>query len=412
MKAAWENLCKRFTSEKLTNLLRRTAGSFRPMHDSLDSFITDEAFDKAEQIGVLELPDSQTLIMAVVQVRDELNARSGKRRQYDLAKRILRHSNHNAGIFAFHDNAGRFRLSLITVTYHGTQRRFSTFKRFTFFVDPQLPNKTFLQQMTGADFSDLTGILETFSLEAVSDEFYREFEPRFRAIAEAVKGTDKDDIKQDLALLFAIRVIFLGFVQKKEWLGNNPKFLQDYWKEYSESGCTDTFYREWLEPLFFDALSSAPGTIVTHGNSPISKDTRTALQMAPYLNGELFKRKKDIDDQGYWIPDKLIGEFFDFLFQYNFTVEENELYDEELELNPEFLGIIFERITNMDQGAVYTPRAEVDFMCRLALVKWLERTTEIDKRDLYRLFFRDAGTGEEYDEYQKQGDFQHMKSGA
>ena len=176
MKAAWENLCKRFTSEKLTNLLRRTAGSFRPMHDSLDSFITDEAFDKAEQIGVLELPDSQTLIVAVVQVRNELNARLGKRRQYDLAKRILRHSNHNAGIFAFHDNAGRFRLSLITVTYHGTQRRFSTFKRFTFFVDPQLPNKPFAAN-DRCRFSDLTGILETFSLEAVSDEFYRSSSP-------------------------------------------------------------------------------------------------------------------------------------------------------------------------------------------------------------------------------------------
>ena len=102
--------------------------------------------------------------------------------------------------------------------------------------------------------------------------------------------------------------------------------------------------------------------------------------MAPFFKRELFKRKVDIDDQGLWIPDDLIGDFFAFLFQYNFTVEENEVYDEELELNPEFLGIIFERITNMDQGAVYTPRVEVDLMCRLALVRWLEQTTAIDKR--------------------------------
>jgi len=127
--------------------------------------------------------------------------------------------------------------------------------------------------------------------------------------------------------------------------------------------------------------------------------------MAPFLNGELFKRKVDIDDQGLWIPDDMIGDFFAFLFQYNFTVEENEVYDEELELNPEFLGIIFERLTNMEQGAVYTPRVEVDLMCRLALVRWLEQTTEIDKRDLYHLFFRETGIGEAYDEFQKQGDF-------
>jgi signal transduction histidine kinase len=50
----------------------------------------------------------------------------------------------------------------------------------------------------------------------------------------------------------------------------------------------------------------------------------TLLQEQP---GELFKRKQGVDDQGLWIPDDLIGDFFDFLFQYNFTVEENELYD-------------------------------------------------------------------------------------
>lgn len=144
---------------------------------------------------------------------------------------------------------------------------------------------------------------------------------------------------------------------------------------------------------------------MAYGHAPFSAKTQKALQMAPYLNGELFKRKHGVDDLGLWIPDEPIGDFFDFLFQYNFTVEENELYDEELELNPEFLGIIFERITNKDQGAVYTPRLEVDFMCRLALVKWLEQTTDIEKKDLYRLFFREAGTGEASDEYQKQGDF-------
>lgn len=406
MLEAWNNLCREFTSGKLANLLRRTASGFRPGHVSLDDFIEgDDAFEKATQIGVIELPDAQTVIVGVVSVQGELTVRSGKRKQYDLAKQILKTGNHNAGIFAFYDNAGRFRLSLVTISYHGTRLRYSTFRRYTFFVDPKLPNKTFLQQMQRANFSTLAGILETFSLEAVSDEFYREFKPKYDAIAEAVKGTEDDDLKKDFALLFVIRIIFLGFVQKKGWLGDNPRFLEDFWQEYLKSGSTDTFYKEWLEPLFFEAFSFPPGRKVAYGHAPFSENTQKALQMAPYLNGELFKQKQDVDDQGLWIPDSLIGDFIDFLFQYNFTVEENELYDEELELNPEFLGIIFERITNMDQGAVYTPRAEVDLMCRLALVKWLEQTTDIEKKDLYRLFFREVGADEAYDEYQKQGDF-------
>jgi hypothetical protein len=40
------------------------------------------------------------------------------------------------------------------------------------------------------------------------------------------------------------------------------------------------------------------------------------------------------------------------------------------------LGIIFERLVNKANGAVYTPRPEVDLMCRLSLVKWLEKNLE------------------------------------
>lgn len=402
----WKKLCKSFTLKRLINLLRLTAPDFMPQSDSLSSYLRDsERFSMAEQIGVIEYTDAQTVIAGAVQVKGELTDRSSKREQYDLAKRILKSGNHNAGIFIFYDDASCFRLSLITVAYHGMQRQFSSYRRHTFFVDPRLPNKTFLQQMGRADFSDLAGLLETFSLEAVSNEFYKEFKPKFDALSDTVQGTDDKDLKQDFALLFAIRIIFLGFVQKKEWLGGNPKFLQCFWQEYLQSGSTDTFYREWLNPLFFEALSSPPGGVVAYGHAPFSQEIQTSLQMAPYLNGELFKQKQGVDDQGLSIPDQIIGDFFDFLFQYNFTVEENELFDEELELNPEFLGIIFERLTNMDQGAVYTPRVEVDLMCRLALIQWLEQTTKIDVKDLYHLFFRDSGAAEAYDEHQRQGDF-------
>jgi len=98
------------------------------------------------------------------------------------------------------------------------------------------------------------------------------------------------------------------------------------------------------------------------------------LILAPYLNGGLFKKKKDYDDNGWVIPDKEIESFFEFLFSHSFTIEESSLDDAELQLNPEFLGIIFERLVNKADGAVYTPRTEVDLMCRLSLVKWLMKT--------------------------------------
>jgi hypothetical protein len=59
----------------------------------------------------------------------------------------------DAGIFIFYDENGNFRFSLITVTYTGTKRQFSHFKRFTYFVSPALTNRTFLRQVGEAEFS-------------------------------------------------------------------------------------------------------------------------------------------------------------------------------------------------------------------------------------------------------------------
>ena len=407
-RSALQTLIKSFSPEALAQYLRAAALTFRPQMTALNAQLQEGLpFDRAQQVGVIELPAAQTVLVAAVHTPHELTSRSGKKVQYDLAKALIKAHNSNAGLLTFYDDAGHFRFSLVTAHYYGTRRQFSNFRRYTFFVAPDAPNKTFVNQMGRADFSSLENILKAFSIEALSEDFYKEFKPRFDAIAQSVAGKERPTAAhEDFALLFVIRTIFLGFVQKKGWLGGNPNFLQAYWTEYQAAFAgQNRFYREWLEPLFFEALNAPPGRKVAYGHAPFSPATQQVLQMTPYLNGELFKRKRDVDDQELEIPDAQIDAFFNFLFQYNFTVEENELYDEELELNPEFLGIIFERLTNKDQGAVYTPRVEVDLMCRLALVKWLEGVTEIDREDLYHFFFREAGTGEAYDEYQKQGDF-------
>ena len=81
----WENLCKSFTPERLTNTLRLTVPNYRPIEGSLGSFIQDNSFDNAVQIGVIELPNAQTVVVGAVRVKaHELTARSGKRKQYDF----------------------------------------------------------------------------------------------------------------------------------------------------------------------------------------------------------------------------------------------------------------------------------------------------------------------------------------
>ncbi|MGF1669023.1 MAG: hypothetical protein ACFCU6_01140, partial [Balneolaceae bacterium] len=254
----------------------------------------------------------------------------------------------------FRDDRGHFRFSLIVTKYESNRRTHTPYRRYTYYIHPEKPNKTFINQIGKAKFTGIDEILKAFSIDAVSDEFYNEFNPKFLDISNAVQGTDNMAIKKDFALLFVIRIIFIGFVQKRGWLGGREEFIHEFRDEYLAAGAEDnSFYTRWLEPLFFEALNAPPGKKVKYRNNEFSEETEHVLQMAPYLNGELFKPRKNYDDQGFWIPDKQIDEFIQFLYQYNFTIEENTYYDEELELNPEFLGIIFERLVNKEDGAVY-----------------------------------------------------------
>jgi adenine-specific DNA-methyltransferase len=162
----WKNLCQEFSPEHLRSVLRLAAPNFRPTHECYDVLIRDDAFSEVLQIGRIELPDARTVVVVAVRVEGDLTVRSSKAKQYDMAKRILRHTHSDAGIFAFHDDAGRFRFSLVTVTYHGTKQEYSKFRRYTFFVDLDMYNKTFFQQMERPDFSDLPNLLDAFCFQS------------------------------------------------------------------------------------------------------------------------------------------------------------------------------------------------------------------------------------------------------
>ncbi len=410
-----KKLTSDFKLNTLEQFFRDASLDFKPGQEELIREIEpdSEFIQSIEKLGEIEFEDGRRLVVVSSLLAGKITNKTSKKKQFDIGWKFLKKRFYDAGIFIFRDDRGHFRFSLIVTKYTGNKRTHTPFRRYTYYVHPGKANKTFINQIGRANFSSIDTILKAFSIDAVSDDFYNAFKPKFDEITNQVQGTDDVNLKGDFALLFVIRVIFIGFVQKRGWL-KNEDFVQEFWKEYLNSNAEnyssgkateDKFYINWLVPLFFEALNSPPGRKVKYQNNDFSEETEAILQMAPFLNGELFKPKKGYDNQDLWIPDEQIGLFLDFLFQYNFTIEENTFYDEELELNPEFLGIIFERLVNKEDGAVYTPRTEVDFMCRMGLVKWLQKNSAADTNDLYHLFFRDRGQDPEFDEDQKQGDF-------
>ncbi|MDA3887162.1 MAG: Eco57I restriction-modification methylase domain-containing protein [Candidatus Delongbacteria bacterium] len=399
-------IIENFSIDGFKSFFRNKVREFIPSSENL--YNETDKFIAGQKLGTIDFRDDKVVVFAYKSVT-ELTEKKSKRAQYELSKKILKTDRSDAGIFIFYDEIGNFRFSLIYINYLGTKRDWSLYKRFTYYVNKEKSNKTFLKQIGVKEFTSLDDIKAAFSLKEVTDEFYKEFYPIFQKVSLSVIGDDIDSkVKEDFALLFVIRTIFIGFIQKRKWIGDDEEFLEYFLKEYDTCGTCNELYMKWIKPLFFESLNSAPGTKTAYRNNNFSEELEYKLQMAPYLNGGLFSDDKEIDRKGYYIPDEQIKEFFDFLFQYNFTIEENTLYDEELELNPEFLGIIFERLVNKADGAVYTPRTEVDLMCRLSLVKWIFKNTKskIQKRDLYELFFHETEEGEEN---QRHGSFSEVQ---
>lgn len=375
-------------------MLRSLARNFRPLSKEL-TLETDESITQSLLIGEINFPSGGLAISSHL-VLGDLTERSSRKKQFDLAKNFLKSSlnqNYQMGIFIFHDSHGNFRMSLIYAETDGKKRFWSNFRRFTYFISPDLPNRTFIKQFGSLSFSTLDEIKDAFSITAVTNLFYEEFFQVFDGIVETSKIPGKkisNLLAKDFTTLFVIRIIFLGFIQKKSWIGNDQDFLASLWDEYSKTkGKNDNFYRDWLTPFFFRALNSPYGTELPKSLTKISPEYRQKYAEAPFLNGGLFRIRDGVDDQEIEISDQQVEKFFNFLFSHTFTIEENSNQDEDLQLNPEFLGIIFERLVNGENGAVYTPRPEVDFMCRMALSKWIQRNFEsIDFQLINSLIFR------------------------
>ncbi len=216
------------------------------------------------------------------------------------------------------------------------------------------------------------------------------------------------------------------------------------------------YYKAILQNLFFAMLNSP---MTAEGKSEVSerkfKENRSgydnnklmrykdkftnpelflehANSCVPFLNGGLFDCLDDKDNGFYLdgfsdrevvqkslvVPDYLffgeevgknvdLTEFYgyrkivnargiiDILKRYNFTIEENMPFDQEVSLDPELLGKVFENLlasynpetkttARKQTGSFYTPREIVQYMVDESLIAHLKRTVGEELEDEYR----------------------------
>lgn len=129
-------------------------------------------------------------------------------------------------------------------------------------------------------------------------------------------------------------------------------------------------------------------------------DVKEILSNAPNLNGGLF-RKSELDEVKFHISDRLFERILGFFEKYNFTIREDLPLDVEVAVDPKMLGYVYESLSNVaeeiyerqDLGIFYTPTVEVDFMCRRALVEYINNhIPQLGKKWMYHLLFDEDKT--------------------
>ena len=233
-----------------------------------------------------------------------------------------------------------------------------------------------------SNWSDMSGIFEqerlhsalwdSFQLQEVNKKFYKEIARFFTDLTQHLVSKnifENDDAKQYTNRLIG-RLLFVWFLRKKGVINESENY-------FAVTTNSDAYYQEHLRKLFFATL-----------NTPIDerKDQKT-----PYLNGGLFDESELDQNDAISFPTGYFANIFHFFDEYNFTTDESTPDFEQVAIDPEMLGRIFENLLaeQVDEtkvnarkasGAFYTPREIVDYMCRESLRQYLY--TQLDGKVL------------------------------
>jgi 23S rRNA G2445 N2-methylase RlmL len=364
----------------------------------------DSRFSNLKTLGEIAFDRLDKVIVVTFDISQDLSERSGKKAQYEEAKRALKSlGKYPAGLFIFTDPQGQFRMSLVYAQYQGTKIEFSNFRRFTYLVDPELTNQTFLKQVGICKYDSLDAIKDAFSVEKVNKQFYKSIASFFERLTG--KNDNKpelelpDDLNQDPSILeeFSIRligrIVFCWFLKHKKSFQGIPLIPKEV---LSKGAIKEKYYHMVLERLFFEVMNKP----INNRKPEVSVYVPKHSQI-PFLNGGLFEpHNHDLyNGQPNWnlkIPDDWFTDFFEILERYNFTIDENSTVDAEVSVDPEMMGRIFENLlatvnpetkksARKATGSYYTPRVIVDYMVEQSLKRYLVINTSLDNAQIDEL---------------------------
>ena len=248
-----------------------------------------------------------------------------------------------------------------------------------------------LQAATCTNQAELHHLLwDSFKLKSVNQKFYDGISRSFNILLEHLKNIGKEE---ESAKLFANRLfgrlLFCWFLRKKEIINEEMGYFSDC-DQFDDA--TD-YYRLRLEPLFFQTLNRPLNERSRTEKAP-SKLTPAIDDSTPYLNGGLFEIHENdwFQDSNLTFPKDFFRNIYNHFDEFNFTTDESSLEYEQIAIDPEMLGRIFESFlaeqidestgqqARKAKGAYYTPREIVSYMCKESVRDYLLKSDPDNER--------------------------------
>lgn len=318
---------------------------------------------------------------------------------------------HRALVVFRNKDTENYRLSYLTIALdlndkNKAVKKYSNARRYSFYLGVNAKVRTPEQQLIKKGrIQNIDDLLSRFSVEVVNKQFYLEVAKYFD---ELVLGEDKNlllpsvsqenvNVRKSFAVRLIGRLMFCWFLKQKK--SSSGRLIPDEILSSDAARKTVGYYHGMLEPLFFEVLNTS---IETRG-------IRSELfDKVPYLNGGLFNPQSEdyyeLDRDTFFskyintllVSDKWFVDFFELLELYNFTIDENTVFDQELSVDPEMLGRIFENLlaeinpeTGSSErkrtGSFYTPRQIVEYMVDQSLIEYFKTKTGVDEGRLAAL---------------------------
>ena len=217
----------------------------------------------------------------------------------------------------------------------------------------------------GLTLIDVRGrVRAAFDVERVTRRFYDRFKTEHAQFLRFLEGLPDQEMERWYASVMLNRLMFIYFIQKKDFLNNDPDYLRTKLGESQANG-TDRYYTDFLCPLFFEGFAKPA--------SERSREMGRLLGKVPYLNGGIFQQHQieELHGERIQIPDAAFEKLFKFFEDYQWHLDERPLRNDN-EINPDVLGYIFEKYINQKQmGAYYTKEDITEYISKNTIIPFL-----------------------------------------